>query len=239
MGETLIAADTDILAERIDLVRRRIVAAAARSGRNPDAVTLIAVTKTIGTHAIRSALLAGITDVGENRVQEAVGKRSALSEAPRARLHLIGHLQRNKARQAVGLFDVVHSVDTVAIAETIDRLAAETGRTLEVFAQVNISGESAKSGFAPGALLDAAPLLAAFSHLRWRGLMTIPPLAAGTGEVRAVFGATRMLQQDLAQFFAPDPWDALSMGMSDDFEIAIEEGATHVRVGRAIFGDRA
>lgn len=223
---------------RLGAVRERVELAAARAGRDPAAVTLIAVTKTRDAGTVAAAALAGVRDVGENRVQEAEGKIIALAGQPHVRWHLIGHLQRNKARRAVELFDVIHSVDSLALAGTLSRHADEQRRSLQVFAQVNVSGEITKSGFEPADLLAQAPAMAVLPALHWRGLMTIGPLDADERTLRGVFGRTRTLSAELATVFDPQRWNALSMGMSDDFEWAIEEGATHLRVGRAIFGER-
>ena len=223
---------------RLATVRERIGRAARRAGRYAEAITLVAVTKTLPAEHVRMAALAGITDLGENKVQEATAKITALGGIPSLRWHLIGHLQRNKAKHAVELFDVIQSVDSLELATTLARHAAGRERALDVFAQVNVSGETSKSGFAPSEVARQAVSLAALPRLRWRGLMTIAPEGAGDPQLRTVFAATRRLHQELVGIFDPNAWDALSMGMSDDFEIAIEEGATHVRVGRALFGER-
>lgn len=220
-------------------VRERIASAAARSGRAASAITLVAVTKTMSADVVRAAALAGIVDVGENRVQEAAAKIPALAGGPPLRWHLIGHVQGNKARRAAELFDVIHSIDSLELAARLSRAALGRSAPLEVFAQVNVSDESTKSGFAPGDLEACAGQLAALPSLRWRGLMTIAPAGADEPTLRTVFGATRTWFEHFDKTFSREHWDALSMGMSDDYEVAIEEGATHVRVGRAIFGERA
>lgn len=231
-----IAGDIDA---RVARVRERIAQAAVRSGRDPDAITLIAVTKTMSAERVRAAALAGISDVGENRVQEAAPKIAELAGGLPLRWHLIGHLQRNKARRAAELFDVIHSIDSLDLGRALSRAAGDRGREIETFVQVNVSGESTKHGYAPEDLFVQAEELAQLQHLRWRGLMTIAPEEAGESDLRAVFAATRKLHADLARVFDGGEWNALSMGMSNDFELAIAEGATHVRVGRAIFGERA
>lgn len=223
---------------RIAHVQARIRAAALRSGREPETITLIAVTKTVPVERIAAALVAGIRDLGENRVQEAAVKRPALAQYPGARWHLIGRLQRNKVARAADLFDLVHSVDSLELARRIARYWGERGRVVEAFAEVNVSGESTKAGFDPDEIREYAAQLASLPQIRWRGLMTIAPQGADPATLRRVFQATRDLYSALAPLFDPAAWDALSMGMSDDYELAIEEGATHVRVGRAIFGDR-
>jgi PLP dependent protein len=235
------AADRDAIAGRLASVRGRIAQAAERAGRDPGAVTLVAVSKTFSIERIRAAIAAGVTDLGENRVQEAQGKIPALKAAG-VRWHLIGHLQSNKARSALALFDVIHSVDTLALAEALSRrLAAASSddeRRLDVLFEVNAAGEATKQGFAPDALLAEAPALAALPRLRPRGLMTIAPQVADPEDARPVFRALRELRDRLAPAFA-GPFHDLSMGMSHDYPVAVEEGATLVRIGTAIFGARA
>jgi len=210
-------------------VRERIARAAERAGRRADAVQLIGVSKTVEVARIREALAAGLSALGENRVQEARPKIAELGRA--VAWHLVGHLQTNKAKDAVELFDAIHSVDRVELGRELDRRARARGRVVEALAQVNLGGEAQKGGVAPddlGALLEA---LAELGHLRVRGLMAIPPEAADPEDTRPWFAALRKLGE---RHGLPD----LSMGMSADFEVAIEEGATMVRVGTAIFGPR-
>jgi len=227
----------DDLARNVDVVRARIAAAAARAGRAAAAVTLVAVSKTVPLDYLRSLDLgAEFADLGENRVQEAEPKVEALGRA--ITWHLIGHLQSNKARAAVRLFDLIQSVDSHDLAATVDRHAAGAGKRQRVLFQVNVSGEESKGGFAPAELRAVAPRLAALPNLRAEGLMTIAPLDASDGESRDVFGRLRALRDELAPVFPGDAWRHLSMGMTDDYELAVEEGATIVRVGRAIFGQR-
>lgn len=237
------------IADNLARVRERIAAAARRSGRTSEAITLVAVTKTHGPEIVRLAQAAGITDCGENRVQEAEPKIAALRDLP-LRWHLIGHLQRNKARRAVALFDMLHSVDSLRLAQTLDRLVAEQSapRRLPVLLQINVSGEASKEGFALPGGLDNRQALPAFyatlaqiitlPHLELRGLMTIAPYSDDPETTRPVFRALRLLRDDLARRFPQAAWDQLSMGMTNDFEVAIEEGATIVRIGRALFGER-
>jgi PLP dependent protein len=234
--ETLIR--TADIAGSVSAVRRRIECAAGRTGRDPYAIILIAVTKTIGPDLIRAALASGVSDFGENRVQELAAKVPDLEREAAHRWHLIGHLQRNKVRKAVALCEAIHSVDTVDVARLLSAEAVRQDRRIEVFAQVNISGEDSKSGFSEAALLESAAQLAALPAVTWRGLMTIAPDGAGAHAVRPVFSRLRGLRDRLAGAFDPASWNALSMGMTNDFETAIEEGATHIRVGRAIFGER-
>lgn len=210
--------------------------AARRAGRDPAAVTVVAVSKTVPVERLRAAVAAGIAELGENRVQEAGPKVATLGHG--LTWHLIGHLQRNKAAAAVRLFDMIHSVDSLELATALDRQAARLGKRQRVLLQVNVSGEQSKSGFAPVALQTAAAQVAALPHLRPEGLMTIAPLGAGESALRDVFGTLRALRQELAPAFPGEAWQHLSMGMSDDYEIAVAEGATLVRVGRAIFGER-
>jgi hypothetical protein len=243
------------IAQRISAIQERIAAAARRAGRNPDEVRLVAVTKTHPPELIAQAVAAGVHDLGENRIQEAEGKVNALATLePRPTWHLIGHLQRNKAKTAVGLFDIVHSLDSLRLAETLNRHAAaraiaEDQRPLPVLLQVNVSGEASKEGFdLPGGPEHTAQWpqfqaeveqILALSHLQIRGLMTIAPFADDPEVARPVFRTLRTLRATLAQQFPQADWAHLSMGMTDDFEVAIEEGATIVRIGRAIFGARA
>jgi len=226
------------IAERVAAVRVRMEAAAARGGRDPASVTLIAVTKTLSPETVRAAALTGLREIGENKVQEACAKRGELLDQPALHWHLIGHLQRNKARRAVETFDTIQSVDSLALATVLSDHAAARGSEMEVFAQVNISGEATKSGFSSEQFADQSAMLARLPALRWRGVMTIAPEGADEQGLRAVFGVTRGLRDAAVGVFSPTYWNALSMGMTSDFEIAIEEGATHVRVGRAIFGER-
>lgn len=236
-----LTADRDAIAGRLAAVRAKISQAAERAGRDPAAVTLVAVSKTFPVERIRAAIAAGVTDLGENRVQEAQVKIPALGAAG-VRWHLIGHLQSNKARAALALFDVIHSVDSLALAETLSRRVAaarpDDDRPLDVLFEVNVAGEATKQGFAPEALLAAAPALAALPRLRPRGLMTIAPRMADPEDARPVFRALRGLRDRLAPAVAGS-FDDLSMGMSHDYAVAVEEGATLVRIGTAIFGARA
>jgi len=220
--------------ERLAEVRRRIDAAAGRSGRTAEAVTLVAVSKTMSVEAIREAVAAGVTVLGENRVQEARDKIAALAGV--AEWHLVGHLQTNKAKLAVGLFQRIHSLDSVRLAEELERHAREAGRQVRCLIQVNVGGEEQKSG-APESgvrpLLEAANRL---PHILVEGLMAIPPFLSDPEAIRPYFRRLRLLRDELARegFSLPD----LSMGMTQDFEVAIEEGATLVRVGTAVFGPR-
>ena len=209
-------------------VETRIAAACERAGRTREAVTLIAVTKTFPASDVDHALAAGITNVGENKVQEARDKQPAVTGV--ARWHLIGHLQSNKAKDAVRLFDVIQTVDSLDLASRIARIAADTGKLQDVLLQVNVGGEDQRSGAAMRDAETLAKRIRELSSLNLRGLMTIPPLGEAE-EMRPYFRQLRSMRDDLGL-------EQLSMGMTDDFEVAIEEGATIIRVGRAIFGDR-
>lgn len=220
--------------KNIARIRTRIANACSNAGRDPQSVRLIAVTKTISIDPINEAIAQGVTDIGENRVQEAESKFALINGAIR---HLIGHLQTNKVRRAVELFDYIHSIDSLRLAERVDRIAAELGRRPIVFAQVDISHEETKSGVDEKELAALAEGLWGLSNIEFRGLMGIPPLDAGGEAARAYFRHLRELRDGLEHRFNKQ-LPELSMGMSGDFEVAIAEGATMVRVGTAIFGAR-
>lgn len=227
----------DELPDRLAHVRTRMAQAAERARREPDAVRLIAVSKTIPAATVQRALEAGITDLGENRVQEAQEKIPSLAAWP-ARWHLIGHLQSNKVAKALDLFAVIHSIDSVELATLVSRRQlARTAAPATVLLEVNVAGEATKQGFTPERLLAAAPALAALPGLRLAGLMTVAPAVTDPEEVRPVFHQLRDLRIRLADRFGAE-FRELSMGMSHDYGVAIEEGATMVRVGTAIFGPR-
>ena len=209
-------------------VEARVRAACARAGRAREEVTLVAVTKTFPASDIEHAIAAGITDVGENRVQEARDKKPDVASS--ARWHLIGHLQSNKAKDAVRLFDVIQTVDSVALAEKVAKAVETTGKRQSVLLQVNVGGEEQKSGIAAGDVAAVARDVQRLDAIDVRGLMVIPPLGEAEA-MRPYFRELRTMRDDLGLH-------ELSMGMSDDFEVAIEEGSTMVRVGRAIFGSR-
>jgi hypothetical protein len=224
------------------LVRERIDAAAKRSGRAPESVRLVAVSKTMTAEAVAQAARAGLALFGENRVQEAAEKAArvaALVPGSTLSWHLVGHLQSNKAKAAVGLFDLVHSVDDAELARRLDRAAQATGKRQRVLLQVNVAGEATKSGVALDDLRALADVVSGLTHLDLQGLMTIPPHDPDPEVSRRHFAALRELGGRLAAWTgAPGSAAELSMGMTEDFEVAIEEGATFVRVGRAIFGER-
>ena len=219
-----------------EAVLARIAAACAGAGRDPADVTLVAVSKTVPVERLRAAILAGLTTLGENRVQEAAAKVPAL---PGVTWHLVGPLQSNKVRRAVELFDVIQSVDSVALGRRLDRLAAEVrpGTRYPILLQVNVDVDPAKAGFAPTDLAAAVDELAGCDALDVRGLMTIGRLVAGPEEARATFRGLREVSERLRADGHPIG-AGLSMGMSDDYHVAVEEGATIVRVGRALFGER-
>ncbi len=216
----------------VGAVRERIAQAVQRGGHRQE-VTLVAVTKTHGPDAVEAAYAAGVVDVGENKVQEATAKM-ALVSAP-VRWHLIGHLQRNKAAHALD-FDLVHSVDSERLAVALHTAALKAQKVLEVMLQVNVSGEESKGGIAPAGVGALAERLHELSNLRFRGVMTMAPLNADEQMLRRVFTGARESRSVLQASGHPADW--LSMGMSDDFEIAVEEGATHVRLGTVLFGNR-
>ncbi len=229
------------VAASVARVRERIASAARRCGRRVEDVTLVAVSKGVDPTRILAAATGGVADFGENRVQEALPKITLLRpQVPRAvRWHLVGHLQRNKVRQAAQLFDVIQSVDSAALATALSQQsAAMAGRIVDVLVQVNVAAEPQKFGIAADALPAVLRAIAALSGLRVVGLMTIAPQADHPEAVRPVFRRLRELRDDAARWGVAPGLVHLSMGMSDDFEVAVEEGATIVRIGRAIFGPR-
>jgi hypothetical protein len=219
--------DAGRIRANVAAVRARIAAACARAGRPADSVTLVAVTKTETADAYAVLLEAGVRDVAENRIQEA--ERKLGKAPPEVRRHLVGHLQTNKVRRAVGLFDVVHSVDSERLALALSEQAARAGRSLDVFVEIN-SGEKQKQGLTPEELPPFLGRVASLPALRWLGLMTMAPLSGDPEDARPYFRTLASLARAAGPSLA-----ALSMGMSNDFEVAVEEGATHVRIGRALF----
>jgi pyridoxal phosphate enzyme (YggS family) len=231
---TVGAIGLDLVRHNLEAVRLRLAAACARSGRDPASVRVVAVTKGFPAEVAMAAVRAGLRDLGENYVQEAREKVRAL---PEATWHLVGHLQRNKAREAVRLFPWVHSLDSESLAEELDRRAEQHDRVLQVLVQVNVAGEAQKHGVPPEEAIRLAQAVLRLRRLRLRGLMTIAPLTPDPEGVRWVFRTLRTLRDDLAHRLGA-PLPELSMGMTDDFEVAVEEGATLVRLGRALFGER-
>jgi PLP dependent protein len=219
------------------VVQERIRNAARKAGRDPSEVRLMAVTKGFPKETVEQAMASGLTLLGENRVQEAELK---YGEIPGGyELHLIGHLQRNKARTACGLFSCVQSIDKLETAAALESRLAERGKTLEILLELNTSGEASKSGYrSRDELLSSLDPLARLSHLRLRGLMTVGPLTQDEAAVRRSFASLRELFNQIREGGSLPEFDVLSMGMSGDFEIAIEEGATIVRIGTALFGRR-
>lgn len=228
--------ETDI-SSNISLIRQRIEAASARSGRDPQSVRLMAVSKTVALERIREALEAGITLLGENYVQEAREKIPAIGHA--AEWHMIGHLQTNKVKYVVNLFDWIHSVDRLELARELDKRAGQNNRRLNVLIEVNVSGEESKNGMEPDAALELVRQVSLLPNISVRGLMTMPPYSDNPENSRPHFQALRKLRDEISAAAIPNiRMDELSMGMTDDFEVAIEEGTTIIRVGRAIFGKR-
>lgn len=225
----------DTLAERLALVQQRIADACARAGRTPDEVQLVTVSKTHGPDRIEEAVSCGLTVFGESRIQEA---RAKIPLCPgHLQWHLIGHLQTNKVKQAAPLFDVVHSVDSERLLEAYNAACTEAGRTTRIFLQVNVSGEGSKFGIAPDQLPALLERSCSCMNLEVVGLMTIPPFAEEAEKARPHFARLRALRDETAARCGV-PLPELSMGMSHDFEIAIEEGATVIRIGTAIMGER-
>jgi PLP dependent protein len=227
------------LRSRFAAVRRRIDDCAANCDRNPRDISLIAVTKTHPVDTLRAALTLGATDFGENRVQEAEPKIMEVGRDA-ARWHLIGHLQANKARRAAGLFDLIHSVDSVELANRLDRVCEEEGRSeLAILIQVDLAGEASKSGIDAAELGNLIEFVRGLKHLQLRGLMTLPPFFDNAEDARPYFKRLRELRDELqSQGCFGAASGELSMGMTHDFEIAIEEGATMLRIGTALFGER-
>lgn len=238
------------IAARLTVVRDRIVQACQSAGRPPESVTLVAVSKQQPATAIAAAIAAGVRDLGENRVEEALPKMAEVARlvtAPPA-WHMIGHVQRRKARYVTAGFALLHSLDSVALAGQISRYLVERETSLDVLLEINISGEPSKEGWLAHqwqnnaeqrrALWQDVAHIVALPGLRVRGLMTMAPIVSDAEQTRPVFAGLRLLRDALAADFGAAHWDVLSMGMSDDYPVAIQEGATLVRIGRAIFGPR-
>jgi len=245
IAETELEAHEEIIGQRLATVRERIADAARRVGRSPDDVTLVAVSKGHPAEAVVAAWHLGVTDFGENRVEEAAPKidrvrallrANAAATAPR--WHMIGHVQSRKAARVVGAYVLIHSLDRLKLARRLERFAAEQGRVQPVLLEVNVSQEPSKYGFLPDEVLEVVPEIVSLPHLRVEGLMTMAPWVEDSEKVRPVFVALRHLQERLRALYPDVAWRHLSMGMSNDFEVAIEEGATIVRIGTAIFGPR-
>jgi uncharacterized pyridoxal phosphate-containing UPF0001 family protein len=248
----------ETVATRLERVHERIARAAERAGRRPDEVVLVGASKTVDPARIAAALAAGLRDLGENYVQEAEAKQAALpargivladgaaggnGRAPSgrsdtARWHLIGHLQTNKAKIAVELFDIIQTLDSERLARALARHAAARDKRLGVLLEVDYTGLPERTGMAPEAVYSTVEAVLDLPALQLMGLMTVPALGLAEVETRAVYQRLRALRDDLAARYPAATWHHLSMGMTDDFELAIEEGATMVRIGRAIFGER-
>ena len=226
------------IADNVRRVRTRMRQAAERAGRDPASVRLVAASKTVDAARIRAAIAAGVTILGENYLQETRQKLGQLGRSD-VEWHLIGPLQRNKVRYVFDLFDMMHSLDRLELAEEINRRAERLGRRLPVLLEVNVGGEASKSGWTPDGILSDVRQLATMPNIQVRGLMTIPPPTPQPHEARPFFRQVRQLRDRLAQEgYDGMTFDELSMGMTADYEVAIEEGATLVRVGTAIFGPR-
>lgn len=228
----------EAIAKRVQSVLTKIRSAEEKSGRPAGTVRLVAVTKTVTVEHIAEGVRAGLAILGENRVQEALPKIAAFAQAS-VHWHFIGHLQRRKVRSVVGRFDLIHSVDSVDLAQEIDRRAEETGCRQNILLEVNIGREPTKAGFHPDDVVRSVPMMAQLSHTCIKGLMTIPPPTADPESARPYFRTLHELARQIAALdLSTVRMDELSMGMSNDYGVAIEEGATLVRVGTAIFGAR-
>ncbi len=223
------------LRQNVERVRQRIAVACERAERDPSAVRLVAVTKTVGADVARALVESGVTDIGENRIQEAARKQEALADLE-INWHMIGHLQTNKAKDAVRMFHLIHSVDSVRLAEALNKRASAQGRSVPVLVEVNVSGEESKYGVPAAVAIDQVRSMAKFPAIQVRGLMTMPPLVDDPEQVRPLFVRLRRLAAEIKTLgMAGVEMKHLSMGMTQDYEVAVEEGATFVRVGTALF----
>jgi len=231
------------LRERLEIINQRIAAACQRAGRDFFEVTLVAVSKTVEPALIRQAIEAGVRVLGENRVQEAATKIPQLENAAaenNVAWHLIGHLQSNKARRAVELFSAIQSVDSVKLAARLDAIAGELGKRLPVFLEINLGEEDSKAGISQSEVLSLCEQVSKLHHLELKGLMAVPPFLDDPEQVRPFFRRLRQLRDEARRAgIVGEQFKELSMGMSNDFEVAIEEGATYVRIGTALFGSRS
>lgn len=227
-----------MIRENIETIRGRIAAACGKARRDPGEVTLLAVSKTFSPDAIAEAVSAGIVDIGENYVQELLNKKLQLESLP-VRWHFIGHLQSNKVKYVAGWIHLVHAVDSIGLASELDKRAKQAGRVIDVLLEVNTTGEQSKFGLRPEATTGFVRSLAAFQNIRIAGLMTIGPFLPDSEGSRPMFRTLRLLKDEVAALNQPNvEMRHLSMGMTGDFEVAIEEGATIIRIGTAIFGKR-
>ena len=225
----------EIIKNNLEIINKKIKKAALRADRNPEEIKLVAVAKTATIEQIEEAIKAGVKIIGENKVQEAKEKYQIITAD--IEWHLVGHLQTNKVKYAVEIFDCIHSVDSIKLAEEIDKRSLQFGKTTNVLVEVNVSGEETKCGIKPEEVEPFLKELSKFSRIRVRGLMTIAPIVEDKEEVRPYFRKLRELSKEIkSKNIKNVRMDYLSMGMSEDFEIAIEEGANMVRIGRGIFG---
>ncbi len=229
--------NSESVARRLALIRERVAEAALRKGRRPEEIKILGASKAQPPEKIREAVEAGLEILGENYVQEAEKKKALLSDLP-VSWHLIGYLQKNKARKALQLFDLIQTVDRPEIAQRLSRLAQEMGRTLPVFIEVNVGGEETKAGILPEKVPDLVRLIKDLPALDLQGLMTIPPYSPDPEDSRKFFRKLRELKEQVEDFYELKHPLELSMGMSHDYEVAVEEGATLVRIGTALFGPR-
>jgi PLP dependent protein len=238
MKEPMESLIQETIATRVQSVLAKIRLAEEKAGRSAGSVRLVAATKTVAIEQIGDGVQAGLSILGENRVQEALAKIPAFGHAP-VRWHFIGQLQRRKVRSVIGLFDLIHSVDSLDLAQEIDRRAGEAGRQQHVLLEVNIGSEPTKAGFRPDDVIGAVSDIAGLSHICIKGLMAIPPPTIDSDSARPYFRKLNDLAQMIGTLHIPSVrMEELSMGMSSDYEVAIEEGATLVRVGTALFGAR-
>ena len=228
------------ISDNIIAVRESIDEAVALSGRNKGSVTLIGVTKVFPVEYAEAAALSGLSDLGENRVQELVPKVERFSALDiDANWHLIGTLQKNKVKYIIGKTSLIHSVNSIELAEEISKRSASNNVTSNILLQANVSGEESKHGFAPHELKPAIDKIIDMPSIKICGLMTMAPIETYEGQAREVFAKTRVIYEDLKEYTGLESWKVLSMGMSQDYKSAIYEGATHIRIGTAIFGDRS
>lgn len=228
------------LEQNIKNIRERIAKAAERSGRKEEDITLIAVTKTVNADIIQQAVDLGVSNIGENRVQEIEKKYDAIENTKNIKWHLIGHLQSNKVKYIIDKVSLIHSVDNIKLAEEIEKRAKKVEKIADILIQVNVSGEASKFGICPDEVEHFIREISKMSHLRVRGLMTIAPYTQDQEEVRPFFRKLRQLSIDIKEKnYDNVSMDYLSMGMTGDFEVAIEEGANIVRIGTALFGQRS
>ncbi|RKX30969.1 MAG: YggS family pyridoxal phosphate-dependent enzyme [Candidatus Zixiibacteriota bacterium] len=225
----------EYIKENLELIIEKIAGAARRAGRSPEDITLVAVSKTHPAEAIEAAVKFGVTDIGESRIQEAEPKLETLGNI--ARWHMIGHLQTNKVKKAVAAFDIIQSVDSLKLATEIDRHAGQIGKKIKCLIEINSAGEVAKSGISLNNAMDLIQNTKDLENIQLKGIMTIGPLTDDGQLIRDAFRKTRKLFEQ-GRSLIGDQFDILSIGMSDDFEIAIEEGSNMVRIGTAIFGQR-